>query len=70
VDTWRGRIAQLVEQLTLKKALEGSHLCAVSGENWVVRFMSALPPKADIRARNRHVRFVPLADIGRLLSEK
>jgi hypothetical protein len=28
-----------------------------------VRAMSALPPKADIRQRNRHVRFVPKADI-------
>jgi hypothetical protein len=26
--------------------------------------MSALPPKADIRLRNRHVRFVPKADIA------
>jgi hypothetical protein len=26
--------------------------------------MSALPPKADIVERNRHVRFVPKADIG------
>ena len=25
--------------------------------------MSALPPKADIRCRDRHVRFVPKADI-------
>jgi hypothetical protein len=25
--------------------------------------MSALPPKADIRQRTRHVRFVPKADI-------
>jgi hypothetical protein len=25
--------------------------------------MSALPPKADIRLRRRHVRFVPTADI-------
>src|SRR6516165_8512072 len=28
-----------------------------------VRGMSALPPKADIRCRDRHVRFVPKADI-------
>ena len=27
-----------------------------------VRAMSALPPKADIIERNRHVRFVPKAD--------
>ena len=27
--------------------------------------MSALPPKADIAACDRHVRFVPKADIGR-----
>jgi hypothetical protein len=26
--------------------------------------MSALPPKADIDERDRHVRFVPKADIG------
>src|SRR5262245_2409297 len=26
--------------------------------------MSALPPKADIRCRDLHVRFVPKADIG------
>jgi hypothetical protein len=26
--------------------------------------MSALPPKADIAERRRHVRFVPKADIG------
>ena len=25
--------------------------------------MSALPPKADIAERDRHVRFVPIADI-------
>ena len=25
--------------------------------------MSALPPKADMRSANRHVRFVPIADI-------
>src|SRR5262249_52587228 len=29
-----------------------------------VRPMSALPPKADIRYGDRHVRFVPKADIG------
>jgi len=28
-----------------------------------VRLMSALPPKADIDQRRRHVRFVPKADI-------
>src|SRR5262249_2608718 len=28
-----------------------------------VQSMSALPPKADIRCRDRHVRFVPKADI-------
>ena len=27
-----------------------------------VRIMSALPPKADIRQRDHHVRFVPKAD--------
>jgi hypothetical protein len=27
--------------------------------------MSALPPKADIRCRDRHVRFVPKADVSR-----
>ena len=27
--------------------------------------MSARPPKADIAKRDRHVRFVPKADIGR-----
>jgi hypothetical protein len=27
------------------------------------RLMSALPPKADIDERDRHVRFVPKADI-------
>jgi hypothetical protein len=26
--------------------------------------MSALPPKADIAERDRHVRFVPEADVG------
>jgi hypothetical protein len=30
--------------------------------------MSALPPKADIRYGDRHVRFVPKADIGRCYS--
>jgi hypothetical protein len=30
--------------------------------------MSALPPKADIRQRERRVRFVPKADIGLLVS--
>jgi len=29
-----------------------------------VGVMSALPPKADIRCRDRHVRFVPKADIS------
>ena len=29
-----------------------------------VRAMSALPPKADIHRRGRHVRFVPKADMG------
>jgi len=29
-----------------------------------VRVMSALPPKADIAEGDRHVRFVPKADIG------
>ena len=29
--------------------------------------MSALPPKADIRRRNLNVRFVPTADMGRLI---
>jgi hypothetical protein len=28
-----------------------------------VRLMSALPPKADIDEQDRHVRFVPKADI-------
>jgi hypothetical protein len=28
-----------------------------------VQLMSALPPKADIAERDRHVRFVPIADI-------
>jgi len=28
-----------------------------------VQAMSALPPKADIRRRDRHVRFVPKAEI-------
>ena len=28
--------------------------------------MSALPPKADMCAATRHVRFVPIADIARL----
>jgi len=27
--------------------------------------MSALPPKADIAERDRHVRFVPKADVSR-----
>ena len=35
-----------------KRTLQGSHL------------MSAIPPKADIRRRDRHVRFVPKADIS------
>jgi hypothetical protein len=30
--------------------------------------MSALPPKADIHWRERHVRFVPIADIDRTQS--
>jgi hypothetical protein len=29
-----------------------------------VRVMSALPPKADIAERDRHVRFVPKADMA------
>jgi hypothetical protein len=32
----------------------------------LVSAMSALPPKADIRCRDRHVRFVPEADITQL----
>src|SRR5215470_4461872 len=35
-----------------------------------VNMMSALPPKADIRRCNRHVRFVPKADIGSELSRE
>jgi hypothetical protein len=30
--------------------------------------MSALPPKADIVEPDRHVRFVPKADIGTLIA--
>jgi hypothetical protein len=33
-----------------------------------LRAMSALPPKADIAERDRHVRFVPIADIASLYS--
>jgi hypothetical protein len=29
--------------------------------------MSALPPKADIAERDRNVRFVPIADVAKLL---
>ena len=29
--------------------------------------MSAIPPKADIAERDRHVRFVPIADISRFI---
>ena len=32
------------------------------------RPMSALPPKADITESDRHVRFVPIADIGCFLA--
>jgi hypothetical protein len=32
-----------------------------------VRVMSALPPKADVNHRERHVRFVPKTDIERSL---
>jgi hypothetical protein len=32
--------------------------------------MSALPPKADIRHRDRDVRFVPEADIRRLYAKR
>jgi hypothetical protein len=32
--------------------------------------MSALPPKADIRYRDLHVRFVPKADILRRTEER
>jgi hypothetical protein len=32
--------------------------------------MSALPPKADIRCRDRYVRFVPKADILRCGKER
>jgi hypothetical protein len=32
-----------------------------------IRVMSALPPKADIEAQSHDVRFVPKADISRLL---
>src|SRR6516165_8660127 len=36
----------------------------VKSRHWGnVRLMSALPPKADIHRRERHVRFVPKADI-------
>jgi hypothetical protein len=31
--------------------------------------MSALPPKVDIAERDRHVRFVPKADIGQAINE-
>ena len=40
----------LMPALGQKRTLEG------------IVLMSALPPKADIRCRNRHVRFVPKAD--------
>jgi hypothetical protein len=37
----------------------------VKSRHWGnVRLMSALPPKADIHRRERHVRFVPKADIA------
>jgi hypothetical protein len=42
------------------------HISAL-GQKQTCRFqfaMSALPPKADIAERNRHVRFVPEAEIG------
>jgi len=32
-----------------------------------VRIISALPPKADMGTQSRNVRFVPKADIGRLI---
>jgi len=32
--------------------------------------MSALPPKADIVEHDRHVRFVPIADIGTMTRRK
>ena len=39
---------------------------------WVrdIKPMSALPPKADIRHRDWHVRFVPKADILRCSKER
>jgi len=46
----------LMPALGQKRTLEG------------IVLMSALPPKADIRCRNRHVRFVPKADIGHVAS--
>jgi hypothetical protein len=35
-----------------------------------VHTMSAIPPKADIRYRDQHVRFVPKADILRCSEER
>jgi hypothetical protein len=42
-------------------------MSALGQKQTFVRFhaMSALPPKADIRQRSGHVRFVPKADISR-----
>jgi hypothetical protein len=42
---------------------ESGDLLALLEQSWSVRLMSALPPKADIDKRGRHVRFVPKADI-------
>jgi hypothetical protein len=48
----RSKSGPLMSALGQKRTLRG------------VRSMSALPPKADIAERDRHVRFVPKADIG------
>ena len=49
-NNYRDRMSALGQKQTLRR----------------VCVMSALPPKADIRYGDRHVRFVPQADVGRL----
>jgi hypothetical protein len=39
-------------------------LWVISGHSDHIRSMSALPPKADIVEGDRHVRFVPKADVS------
>src|SRR5690242_4590802 len=56
--------------LKLPLVIDAKRSASASGQKQTleqVRVMPALLPKADIRCRDRHVRFVPQADIRSIL---